>query len=123
MREIKFRAWDIPNNCFIPNDCYVISNDGKSLGMMIKDWNNYLIDEYMYSPNQIITQFTGLTDKNGIPIYESDIIKMDNGTLYTIVYRGMGFWFVDSDNEGYVFSPSAYQYEVIGNQFENKELL
>lgn len=105
MREIKFRAWDSKENRW-KYPVWDITND------LSKNNQNYLI-----------FQFTGLQDKNGIDIYEGDIIKMDNGTLYTIVFRGMGFWFVDSDNEGYVFSPSAYQYEIIGNQFENPELL
>lgn len=127
MRKIKFRAWDIPNNCFIPNDCYVICNDSKSLGMMIKNWNNYLIDEYMYSPNQTLNQFTGLQDKNGVDIYESDIIqytqhlfctKEEDFPTKTKVVKWLGDrWNVYETNAG------ESDIEIIGNIYENPELL
>lgn len=133
MRKIKFRAWDIPNNCFIPNDYYVICNDGKSLGMMIKDWNNYQYGEHMYSPNQILSQFTGLKDKNSIDIYESDIVEIWGGEqaqgFWEISIRGQFIFsynaFVIKDKKDIHYDPSMFDatIQIIGNIYENPELL
>ncbi len=134
-RVIKFRVWDIPNNCFIPNDCYVISNDGKSLGMMIKNWNNYLIDEYMYSPNQTLNQFTGLTDKNGVSIYEGDILSFPtsnwmNQVVKVVWYEKQHCWALKNKHGiqhttsgGRSYLINGKDLEVIGNIHENPELM
>ena len=132
-REIKFRVWDIPNNCFIPNDCYVLSNDGRSLGMMVKDWNNYKIGEHMYSPNQTLSQFTGLLDKNGKDIYEGDIVLLNHWKSSDLFNYKLPF--IVEYYEGEInFKQKEYNnfkgslvgkidIEIIGNQFENPELL
>lgn len=114
-RQIKFRVWDIPNNCFIPNDFYVLYSGSISLGMIVKNWNNYKIGEHMYSPNQTLSQFTGLLDKNGKEIYCGDIVKSDWGYSGVVDFESIIYAKVEctiSDN-----------IEVIGNIYENKELL
>ena len=70
MREIKFRAW-IKNHWLY---------DGKKrTEPMIYDWQNTIYPEYDgFAPEDIpIMQYTGLKDKNGIEIYEKDIIILE----------------------------------------------
>ena len=117
MREIKFRAWD-----------------GKELSYSHKDLGNWFLE---HDDMKELMQFTGLKDKNGKEIYEGDILKFN--LYYTIVRNGI----VDiSDNEDYgsnrisgfyletyegryVHMDSYYldDTEVIGNIYENPELL
>lgn len=101
MREIKFKIYDKNDtNCII--------------GPF--NWNK--LPPFLFPENFTLLQYTGLKDKNGIEIYEGDIIKLFNGDLYTVK-------FIEENNEtemsGYFFS--SFGSEVIGNIFENNELL
>jgi len=74
-------------------------------------------------------EFIGLKDKNGKEIYESDIILYDNDKKAKVVWKKGGFVFVYEDNVENILSESWYApadvkiTEVIGNIYENKDLL
>ena len=111
VREIKFRAWNDKIFRYYP------------LGINIPEINRFEISQY-----------TGLKDKNDIGIYEEDIIK-DNEYIFIVKYQAGGFVLSPikySKNDPYVgrqiVELQTAQYikescEVIGNIYENKELL
>ena len=73
-------------------------------------------------------QFTGLTDKNGKEIYEGDILREDNGYRYQMKWHDFhAQWWAESlGNYGHSarqIVPSDPRIEVIGNIYENPDLL
>ena len=131
MREIKFRAWSpSKNKMFHQGTQYLASFIRRFVGIEVdfKIHESYLehpIDFYLQ-------QYTGLKDKNGVEIYEGDIVldKTDqylsdnSNVVYEVYYfdEMACFDFKDiRDNRlGESFKKS---FEVIGNIYENKELL
>lgn len=98
---------------------------------------NFLLDKYYSNfdvfdcPHFVACQSTGLIDKNGKEIYEGDIIITDN--LGCVNVREVVKWenhlsgfhpFVEkNDIEWYDGRWEDFRIEVIGNIFENKDLL
>jgi len=123
MREIKFRAWDKVFKRMILWEDIVPANP--TLGDMLHDRYEWL-------------EYTGLKDKNGIEIYEGDIVKEYRVKLYgtieemtdrTSVIRTVPVKWDDEELCVMVGDSRIGVYwcwcnlEVIGNIYENPELL
>lgn len=105
-RSLKFRAWDIENKFM--HRWYVIIKD--------KDILTDIFTTDFYETMQC----TGLKDKNGKEIYEGDICKHKNG-IGKVWYRSnLTSFVVDGELGNYAIDRDC---EVIGNRFENPELL
>lgn len=132
MREIKFRAWDKENGCWASINSIVLCDDGSIAYLLPEedDMPPYLEDEVE------LMQYTGLKDVNGKPIYEGDIVNVTwsrddtEGENYAIAYDPnndgySAFDFVDwyEDMNGLSCAYIDGQITVIGNGFENPELL
>ena len=109
MREIKFRAWDKINKNMIYDRTGTIDQTFFAYNDLPKGWE--------------LMQYTGLKDKNGKEIYEGDICKIEQlEGLHKVVWSGIGFWFKRCD-DGELFAPRSYLIEIIGNVYENPEVL
>ncbi|MCT3351183.1 hypothetical protein EFP34_11770 [Lacticaseibacillus paracasei] len=135
-REIKFRAWDKVYECYL----YDVQNAYDTLSGCVKDENgeDAGYDEecfagFLDNDQYVVEQYTGLHDKNGREIYEGDIIVTHPKSRYEAPKSGVvqfggscpSFGYKTEDREEYdIWSSNAYRtYEVIGNIFENPELL
>ena len=113
MRELKFRAWDH------------IEMNVPSLGEF-NDMNDE-IDNLIFD-GVLLMQYTGLKDKNGVEIYEGDIASVFGSPFEIVFYEGcFGYWIWE--NEAYrnfitsAISNNKDDVEVIGNIYENKDLV
>jgi hypothetical protein len=108
-REIKFRMWDFENQEMI---------DGDSLA-----FEEYAPISHLLSRKGIM-QYTGFYDKHGREIYEGDIwLPQGCDIPRVIVWHRYGWWFQYPN--GGVTRPMEWTEdgEVIGNIYENPELL
>ena len=132
-REIKFRLWSKIDKKFIKTDNsdlnFVINSDGYLYSV-----ENFYGEIYVsLQLNIVVLQFTGLQDKNGIEIYEGDILKYkfpyDRRKVHTspVTYSETQASFGIKDiygNEIPLYRITANNYfEVVGNIYENPELL
>lgn len=138
-RRIKFRVWNKKKQEWIHGPHEREDLDGVNLfGEMIL-FSHLLDGVSIEDLNEIeALQFTGLTDKNGKEIFEGDILCMPNdepleygNILLVVEYRGAGFVYkdlfkktdVDSIHSLIGFAEKDEEAEIIGNIFENPELL
>jgi len=117
MQKLNFRIFDKKNKKMIEPFCIEPSHKRFQLG----DDGYYDILFYDTDEHSDIMRYTELQDRNKKPIYEGDIIGyLDNNgkdSIVVVVFRDGGF---------YPFAPDYLSLsisEVIGNIFENPELL
>ena len=118
-REIKFRIWDKENKKMFYKG---VSPDRIYMGLDGKLYNG--LNGQDFSDNFILMQYTGLKDKNGKEVYEGDIVRIKScGDEYIDVVR----FYIDGDCQSCfrtgMLGWHRDEIEVIGNIFENSELL
>lgn len=130
MREIKFRAW-LPDGGMDGKGCMASLNN-EELDMVTED-------------DGILMQYTGLKDKNGVGIYEGDLLQIEdesgNYNCFEVFYhdndciggQNIGFCINrmhcqgnSGGGRGYKFTPNSIRDNnlvVCGNIYEHPNLL
>ena len=133
MRDIKFRAWDGYDMIDIDGNKKLVfwNNPHRVKYAIYRDPEGVLVGKE--DRGLILMQFTGLKDKNGKEIYEGDIIEIkhphrDRYFKGEVIYDQYcfsceGFYFSHFDIPCDIFSEGVKYIEVIGNLYENKDLL
>lgn len=129
MREFKFRIWDKDKKKFLTNTDYkdfVINMQGQ-VYIINGFFDDAKVDEYS---GIVVQLYTGLKDCKGREIYEGDIIEFALSLFESVkgsVEFDYGAFYLKTDNKKYgnvlLANMNFDLVEVIGNIYENKELL
>jgi hypothetical protein len=111
MRTIKFRFWEKPDTS--------VNFEGK----MHYDSDEYF-NKWCNHPDYETMQFTGLLDKHSKEIYEGDINTDDDNRKSEVVFYAGGFYLKYNKTEyEHIGSFAPFNLNIIGNIYENPELL
>ena len=152
MREIKFRAWDKKEKRMYWNvesaydslHCHNVPDDPEECGcdMLSHTFGPSSFGEVLKNENLKIMQFTELKDKNWKDIYEGDVLQMDEESKVLNLEKAVvEYWYgvahvkpiYDNQFRG-TLQDTCFNHlggklkdgvsgKVIGNIYENKELL
>jgi len=141
MREIKFRAWDDKNKEWLLGYNYPNLGGFSMFGecVLMEQWSG-VATSFMFEKDGKklsdlkLMQFTGLKDKNNKESYYGDIIEFQNTEGHRFVKKlffcnktqstmvGENWTYNDLCNSGFI-QPSVLEFEIIGNIYENPDLL
>lgn len=128
----KFRAWDSVEKKFVEH--FFITDNGLICDME-KPTSDYNSPIPIEKSELILMQSTGLVDKNGKEIFEGDVIAIEVDDTETPINArvsqnskiGVLMFHVFEDNEDVpmveLLEDNSVAFEIIGNVYENPELL
>ena len=121
----RYRAWDnVKKEMF--KDTFAITESWQVV--VVEQEDVMCPPDYVFVDNLVIMQSTGLKDKNGKEIFEGDIVKMAKDvyselTYYEVVRHRGGAYRLESKQHGCELWLRHADCEVVGNIYENPELL
>ncbi|EOT31720.1 YopX family protein [Enterococcus durans] len=123
----RFRAWDKRKSVMREVAVLHFTKGGKVNS--IEYWKTPSELKSYHVRNLVLMQSTGLKDKNGVDVYQGDIIRCTRGCPHEVIwlekyggtfFGGMPAWYLSGLSNGYSWTGRE---EVIGNIYENSELL
>ncbi len=133
LMRLKLRAW-LEDYGVMVRVGAIILNSGVFLDPGVPHIMDQHNDIYLLSEVELM-QSTGLFDKNGVEIYGGDVLCYREGELYNwnvgqVRWMGEGGYpafdvypYIDCDSNGLSYIMACCECEVIGNVYENPELL
>ena len=126
MREILFRGKRTGDYEWIEGSlCTTIPSDEDFYTISYFDFEGYYIEEKVIL--ETVGQYTGVTDKNGTKIFEGDIVKRfwsGKMCIYQVDYdNGLASFIGQAGTSFTTFGYDSEEFEVIGNIYDNPELL
>ena len=122
MRDIKFRAFDLDfKKMWLPHDtCFeYLKHENQQAS----------ITAFMNPKSCHLMQYTCLKDKNGVEVYDGDILSRtsyhtpNTKIIAVVIWQNGGFILKHHDNLYQLAESNLNYYKVVGNIYENPELL
>lgn len=128
LRTIKFRGFNKKRGIWLYGN-YILNRGAHFIAPQEfadgKTWEDYEVEE------ESIGQYTDNTDSKGNDLYDGDVITSGGGFYGVIKWSKYGYFYIHSDGDkedpldyatlGYMLR--QYDFKIIGNEFENSELL
>jgi hypothetical protein len=115
---------DEKGNCYIgeylPPKKSVTVNCGRAVG---KTLNRFVAIGFVMVDKKTVRQYSGLKDKNGKKVFEGDILKDGNGNVKVVVFMHTRFILKNKDNNRCSSWLYIDKHEIVGNKWDNPELL
>ena len=130
-REIKFRAWDKEDKIWrtdvllAPNGLLYQTHEAPQKEDDVGHYEEVDYTDWYGINHMEVVFFTGLKDKNGVEIYENDIIKDKYGEIYKVGWSSFEIY-TGSERNIVVYGwnvNTQEEVEILGNIFENKDLI
>jgi len=119
--RFKFRVWDLEEKEWISStesDWYFLSLEGGEIAC----WYDHQLGTVMN--DHVVMQSTGLLDRNGKEIFEGDVVEEAYGMRGEIFWnKSEMMWDARGWNIAYLSDALRHGVTVIGNRFENPELV
>ena len=124
MENLRFRAWDKENREML--EVHGISFDVQGI------WTNEMIDDesdgnFIFLSDIELLQSTGLKERNGIEMFEGDVVKTKYGEhgrhIGIVTFRYGKFLSIGVKQYECYVEELDWMFEIVGNQFEHPHLL